>query len=340
MSIPVGEVVWRVFLTAVTLGGLYWCCRVGLPRPLARRDWATVFLLVLPSVTGCLNNGQSSCLLVGCMLGAVAAVSVDLWTLAAVLVAVPTLLKLYPVSLGLLLSVTYPRRFGWRFALALLVGLALPFLLRPSAMPEEHRRWLWHLINDAQPPTDILHWDQDLRLLLMRWFHLGLSSRAFMGVQVVAAGAIAAVCLAGRLAGWPRRMLLARMLGLACCWMTVLGMATEPSTYILVAPALAWSLWEVWLRPAGGAGLQPTDGWGAPGGKAARVVLVASYVLLMSVYVMFWFPWGKVAASYAPEPLAGVLLFGYLMARSVWELRGGKRRESSAPPATLNAGAA
>ncbi len=113
---PIGEVAWRVFLLSASLGGLYWCARIGLPRPLARRDWAVFFLLVLPSFTGCLNNGQSSCLIIGCLLAAIAAASTDRWMLSAALVTVPTLMKIYPVSVGMLLLVMYPRRFGWRLS--------------------------------------------------------------------------------------------------------------------------------------------------------------------------------------------------------------------------------
>jgi hypothetical protein len=320
---PVGEVVWRVFLLAASLGGLYWCARIGLPRPLARRDWATFFLLVLPSFTGCLNNGQSSCVIIGCLLGAIAAASTERWMLSAVLVTIPTLMKIYPLSVGMLLCVMYPRRFGWRFGLTLAIGLALPFLLRPSAMVGEHQRWLWHLLNDSKSPEDIMHMDQDLRLIVARWLNVRMSNGLFMAVQLLAAALIAAICLAGRLAGWPRRMLLARMLGLATCWMTVLGLATEPSTYILISPALAWSIWECWLRPPDAISNQRPGR--SAGGMPSRVVVGGAFGLLILAYVALWFPWGKKVNTFGPEPLAGMLLFGYLIYRSVVELRSVRR---------------
>jgi len=321
---PIGEVVWRIFLLAASLGGLYWCARIGLPRPLARRDWAVFFLLVLPSFTGCLNNGQSSCLIIGCLLAAIAAASTERWMLSAVLVTVPTLMKIYPVSVGMLLFVMYPRRFGWRFALAMAVGLGLPFLLRPSTMVAEHQRWLWHLLNDSKPPDDIIHWDQDLRLLLGRWLNIRMPGGVFMALQLLAAALIAAICIAGRLADWPRRMLLARMLGLATCWMTVFGLATEPSTYILISPALAWSIWECWLRPPSATGVKRSGR--APGGMPSRVLLGCAYGLLILAYVALWFPWGKKVNTFGPEPLAGTLLFGYLVYRSIVELRFARRQ--------------
>jgi hypothetical protein len=188
-------------------------------------------------------------------------------------------------------------------------------------MIEEHRRWFWHLFNDAKTAVPVTSWDQDVRLILYRFLGITLSMKTFLGVQVVVAGLIAAICYAGRMAGWPRRILVSRTLGLAACWMTAFGMATEPSTYILVAPTLAWSLWEVWLRPTRYA---ITHGGQSPGGLASRIALVAAYLLFITAYVFLWFPWGRIANSYGPEPLAGVLIMGYLLARSVRELRGNR----------------
>ena len=319
---PIGEIVWRVFLAAVALGALYWCAQVGIPRPLARRDWPIFWLLVLWAYVGCLNNGQSSTLLIGCLLGAAAACCTDRWTLAAVLVTVPTVLKLYPVSFGMLLVLMFPRQFGWRFFLVLLIAFALPFMLRPYAMVEEHRRWWWHLVNDAKTAVPVTSWDQDIRLVLYRLFHITMSMRAFLILQVAVAGLIAVVCFAGQRAGWPRRVLVTRALGLSTCWMTAFGMATEPSTYILVAPTLAWSLWECWLRPSRDAGIH---GGRSPGGIVSRATLVLCYVLFVMAYVFLWFPWGRLANSFGPEPLAGTLIFIYLIARSVREMSGTRR---------------
>lgn len=315
---PAGEIVWRVFLAAVAIGGLYACARAGIPRPLARRDWPIFCLLVIWAYVGCLNNGQSSCLLLGCLLGAAAACCAERWTLAALLVALATVLKLYPISFGLLLTLFYPRRFGWRFAAALALAFALPFMLRPYAMLEEHRRWIWHLVNDAKTAVPVTSWNQDVRLVLYRLTGITLSMRTFLVVQAAVASGIAALCLAGQRFGWPRRVLVTRALGLAACWMTTFGMATEPSTYILVAPTLAWSLWEAWLRPT----VRPAEHAGSsPGGIVSRGMLVAAYLLFVASYIFLWFPRGRMANSYGAEPLAGLLIMAYLVARSLRELR-------------------
>jgi hypothetical protein len=53
---------------------------------------------------------------------------------------------------------------------------------------------------------------------------------------------IALACLIARYRKMPTGMLLAFTFSLACCWMTVLGPATESATYILLAPSLAWGI--------------------------------------------------------------------------------------------------
>lgn len=314
---PWGEVIWRTFLAIVSFGALYWCAQVGLPRPLARRDWAIFFLLVLWPVTGCLNNGQSSCVIVACLLGSIAACLTDRWWLAAVLVVIATSLKLYPVTFGLLLSVLYPRQFSWKFVIALIVAAALPFAFRPSLV-HELPRWWEHLVNDAKTLPPIESWDQDVRLLFYRILHIKLSEHGFMFLSAGVGCVVGLFAIAGRLANLPRRVLLTRTLGMAVCWMTAFGMATEPSTYILVSPILAWSIWETWLRPTANAAIH--DGV-VPGGWISRSSLLMAYGLFILAYVVLWFPFGHWANSFGQEPLAGVLLLGYLMVRSGREVR-------------------
>jgi hypothetical protein len=323
IPMPVGEVLWRVLLAAASLGSLWWASRVGIPRVLARRDWPILVLLVLWPFAGCLNNGQTSCIVMACLLGAVAAAAVDRWNLSALLAAIATLLKVYPVSLGLLLVVTYPRRFAWRYVLMIALGMALPLLVRPGPwMVEEYRRWLWHMFNDAILPDRIVQWDQDIRLLVMRAFHVKLQGAAFTAVQLVVAAAIAGVCLAGQRAGWPRRRLLARLFALSVCWMTVFGQATEPTTYFLVAPALAWAIWEAWLpRPSSRS-------------RIAQIVPLTAYGLFIAAYVALWTPHGKQINSFGFEPLGGLVLFGYLMFECIRDLSL-RRRVSSSPNVPL-----
>src|SRR6202042_484887 len=102
------QFVWRSMNFGVYVGGLWYCCRVGLPRVLSMNQRAALFLLVLPLSIGSLNNAQSNPLVIGLLLIAIATVLEQLWFLSAIAIALATFFKLYPVVLGLLLVVNYP----------------------------------------------------------------------------------------------------------------------------------------------------------------------------------------------------------------------------------------
>jgi hypothetical protein len=91
--------------------------------------------------------------------------------------------------------------------------------------------------------------------LLIRLYHVPLTPRGYLVVQLVSAAGCAVLCLALRLRGRPRREVLAAILVLGTCWMTLCGPATESSTYVLLAPALAWLVFraesERWPMIAG-----------------------------------------------------------------------------------------
>ena len=66
-----------------------------------------------------------------------------------------------------------------------------------------------------------------------------------MVVQVLAGAGIAAGVLAtATRRGGPTGELLTATLGLAAAWMMLLGPATESSSFVLLAPSLAWSVVE------------------------------------------------------------------------------------------------
>src|SRR5262249_22740064 len=137
---------WRLLGALAFLGGLAWFCRSVLPSPLTPPRRAGLLLLVLPLAVGSINNRQSNALVLGLLLIGVAAAAVRSWNLSAPAVAVACLFKVYPIAVGLLLAVLYPRRFSWRLALALAAGLALPFLFqRPDYVIAQYAGWLNHM---------------------------------------------------------------------------------------------------------------------------------------------------------------------------------------------------
>jgi hypothetical protein len=255
----VGGVVWRLLNAGVLLGGFACWLRAAAPRTTTPREQAALFLLMLPLSLGSLNNGQPNPLVIGLLLLAVAAIGRSRWNSAAVLVMLAIALKVYPIAVGLLLVAAYPRRFAPRLLLAVLAGLAVPLLCqRWDYVQEQYSLWFGRLGGDDRKTWPWHMAYRDLWLLL-RVLGIRISPLTYTGLQVLAAAGAALLCVAGRQRGWDRPRLLLAVLALGSCWMTLLGPATESSTYALLAPVLAWAVleatrapWENWaISPAG-----------------------------------------------------------------------------------------
>jgi hypothetical protein len=314
---------WRLASLVVFLSGLDRFSRLVLPGPLTPAGRAGLLLLVLPLAIGSINNGQSNALVIGLLLLGVAAVADRRWNLAAVAVGLACLFKLYPIAVGLLLAVLYPRRFSWRLALALAAGFALPFLLqRSDYVIDQYGGWLNHLVENQLRkflPTDLRY--RDFRLLCEAC-GVAVGDRTVLRVQLLAAALAGLVCLGAALARWPQRRLLTLLLNLGCCWMTVFGPASESSTYTLLAPTAAWALLAAWSgrRLLG-----------------VRGLVLTSYVLLLCAQVGNWFPRQVTMLIMSAQPLAALLLF---LTLPYAELRGFSRadaRPDLSEPATARA---
>jgi hypothetical protein len=301
-----GGVIWRLANVGVFLAALRWWCRAALPLSLNRTYRAYILLLVVIPALSSINNGQSNLMVIGLLMAAVAALAEERWNFSAAMVALAGFFKVYPISLGLLLALLYARRFGARLALALLVGLALPFLFQePSYVSGQYAQWANHLQNDDRQTRPRELWYRDVRLLDWVWGR-SVDAQSYQVIELASAGAIAALCLLGRRGAQPRRRDLAQMFVLASCWMTLFGPATEPSTYTLLAPALAWSLLEAWLLPRA---------------LGSRLLISTSYGLFLAYNLAGWFP-GKVAfRNFGPDALAALLLFGCAVVMTLASLR-------------------
>jgi Glycosyltransferase family 87 len=288
-----GGLLWRGVNAAVCFGALTWWLHVAAPVTLSRTQRGLMLLLVVPLTIASLNNGQSNPLVIGLILAGLAAVTVERWNLAAGCVALASLFKVYPLAIGLLLVVLHPRRFAWRLAVALALGLALPFVLqRPEYVAEQYNTWFYLLWGDDRRTWAVEHGYQDM-WMLFRICNVPISTSAYLVVQLAVAALIALSCLAGRIAGWPGRQLLAHVLVLGTCWMTLLGPATEASTYALLAPAVAWAVVESRHidRPL-----------------AFRALPLLSLGLFIAAGVAGWLPWRAEIRAWGLHPLAALVL--------------------------------
>jgi hypothetical protein len=122
---------------------------------------------------------------------------------------------------------------------------------------------------------------------------------AYAALQLGVGAVLAGLCLLGRRVGWSRQQLVNVALGLSCCWMLVLGPATEGVTYLFLAAPLAWALVEVFGK---------RRSW------PARTTILAAAGCLLTAFVAVWFPSGKRLHQLGLHPLAGLLTFAYLFA--------------------------
>jgi hypothetical protein len=303
-----GGVLWRLLSVSAYLVALAWWGRCILSQTgdasRARIGTAVLLLLTLPLSADNLNNAQSNMLLTALLLIGTLACGAGRWNLAAACVAIACLFKVYPISAGLLLAVVYPRRFAGRFALALAIGLVLPFLLqRPSYVLEEYAIWLGHLRRDERQGEDIELWYRDLRLLC-RACGMPLSAAMYTSIQMTLAAGIALLCYAARRAGWPHRKIAPMLLGLACCWMTAFGAAAETSTYMLLAPITSWYIVDAWLHRRAY--------W-------LRSFHLGVYALFVLARIGGWLPEGR-RFSMVAQPMSAILLFIGLITTAVWQL--------------------
>jgi Glycosyltransferase family 87 len=138
----VGGVAWAWLNLGLLLFGLRRFMRDVLPGNWTPGREAGFLVLSGAGALGGLWNGQCNALAVGLVLLAGSSLVRGCSWLAAWLLAGSVLLKLTPVPLVLLLCALWPRRLAGRFAVALAVGLLLPFLTRPLAVVIEQYRGL------------------------------------------------------------------------------------------------------------------------------------------------------------------------------------------------------
>jgi glycosyl transferase family 87 len=245
MPESIGAGIWRLAIIGIYLSSfIFWARHFGtglissLYLPL---------LLLLPLSLGNLNNGQASLLVIGLLLNACLAIETRKWTLGAFLIAAATFFKIYPLVIGLLFIVIYPRRLGARLLLSLLVLWLLSLVLqKPQYVLEQYRDWFASLGADQRRVSGALGTWRDFWLLL-RIVRVPITVFGYAILQLAAGGAIAVFCWWARHVNhWQERGLLWMTFTLGCLWITLFGPSTELSTYVFLAPSLAFAVAAAW----------------------------------------------------------------------------------------------
>jgi Glycosyltransferase family 87 len=295
-----GAVLWRFANAGALLGAVWWWLNSNLHKKIGPAQHPMVFLLLLPLTIGNLNNGQVNPLIIGLIMMSVLAAFSQRWTLSAVCLATATYFKIYPLSVGLLLVLIYPRQMAWRLVIALLVFALFSFFLQHADyVAEQYQRWFETRASDNRR-SNIDVAPRDFAMIL-KAFHIILSSKAFMALQLLAAAGTAAVCIVGKIRGFAMERQLVTLFTLVSCWMLLFGPSSESATYVMLAPAVVLALVESFEEP-----------------DHHRWILLAGFgVLLAGLALNSFFNIRKNAYSMSVQPFGAVLFAVYALMRAL-----------------------
>lgn len=135
-----GTMIWDIVSILVLVWALHVFARDVLPGCLPPKQEGVFLALALPGSAIGIWSAQSNAIVIALIMLAMAAIVRQRWWPAAILLAIPVFIKIWPLAVVLLLLVFWPRQLGWRFAVACAVLAILPFLTRPPSMVA----WQYH----------------------------------------------------------------------------------------------------------------------------------------------------------------------------------------------------
>lgn len=163
--------------------------------------------------------------------------------LAAFCVALSVYFKIYPIAMGLVLVVAYPKDFSWRF-FAALIGLgALSFVLqRPSYVWSQYQLWVATRLADNRLQYQMDIAPRDL-WMIFKTVHFPINEQIYKLLQIASGGAIAVLAVLAQFRfRWSNERTLVAIFCLVDAWMLLCGPATESATYVMLAPAAVFAL--------------------------------------------------------------------------------------------------
>jgi hypothetical protein len=289
VSEPVGSALLRALSVAVFGLGFWSWTRTVLPRPDQRDLRAMAWLLCLGMICVSMMEVQLNLLTIGFILMALAAAHAQRWNLAAVAISLACCLKIYAIALPLVLVVAYPRRFAGRWLMAMLACFALPFLFqRPEYVWSQYCDWIQWGLNSRLPQGLGF---QDFKLIC-KLYLLPLDNRTYQILEVFSGAAIAGICLLRRLQGRSVREFIPIAGALCVAWMMAFGPATEPLTYVQLAPLVA---------------VAAVLAWSSPSRIWYRAIVTLAAVVLMLCQFQLVLPLHKPLQYIAAQPIAAIL---------------------------------
>jgi hypothetical protein len=301
-----GNVLWRVLATSLFLWAMFLWIKEVFPQAVNRDQIAQFFLFAVPMTLASVNNGQINPLLTACLLFSVVLAKRQQFVWCGVVLGAAFWIKVYPLSLALLLLLVYRRQLALWLPAAILAGFALPFLLQqPAYAASQYGSWLEFLQTHDKVNAQLDYWPRDVRLLFRNWAE-PISKTTFLLLGLAVASVLAGLVIWVRRAKLDEKELLTLITGMAVCWMLLFGPGTESATYTLLAPSAAAFFLLVWHWPQ--------SPW-------LRGFVTLGFGLLVATNLAKTFPWGNAFANFGPQPVGGLILLGCLIVQAVGKIR-------------------
>ena len=245
-------------------------------------------LAVIPAVPAA-NNGQLNLHLAALAFHGVASAAAGRWSASAAWIGVAVWVKVYPLSLGLLVALVAPPRYAVTLVGVVLLGGLLPFALDDLATAStQYAEYAHYLKIDDRTHDDLSRVPRDWTAIPRAWLGWVSPEPVTKAVSLAVATGLAVLMLVRR-----RRpsgqSLLAALVG-SHVWMMAFGPATEMNTYSLLAAVAPLVL----LTP----GIS----------RSNRALAVAGYALLAVTVLRGMFPNDRDFNVLGPQALGAVLL--------------------------------
>ena len=270
-----GTMIWDVVGIVLLVWALHVFVRDVLPGDWTPQRERLFLMLVLPGSIVGIWSGQSNAIIIAAIMLALAAIVRQRWWTAAILLAVPVFIKVWPLAIAVLLVFFWPRRLAWRLAVACVVLALVPFLTRPpSTVVWQYRQWYDGLTGPLQG-----RWPgyRDAWTIWATLFPTGtwralaspFERHAYAALQLIAAGGVFGWCwrqyrrldgadilvcpisvsLRGRQECLPHPVpkcgtnhLLLLIFSMWVSWQLLFGPGAEQLTYGIIAPSASWAV--------------------------------------------------------------------------------------------------
>lgn len=233
---PWCDIAWRIFSTAVFVGGLWRLLRL-LPVESSRMTRLFFYLTViaLSQTLDALHNGQANLVFAGLCAHAAASLARSRWWPATLFLLAAVVAK--PLGLVMIgLAVLAYRPVIWRVIVGGAALLAMPFFFHPFAyVYGESVQSIRHLYDISSTSENRF---ADINGLL-RALGLGLAGKASQLLRILAAAATAALSLVGAKRAKSEAEKAIYILGLSTIFLVLFNPMTEKNSYVIVIPVVA-----------------------------------------------------------------------------------------------------